>query len=60
MAWDQAGSVAAKPGKGQLRCYHCRQIVLLKEGSWCDWKNFQVFLCRVCSREAPSGVNRSS
>jgi hypothetical protein len=37
-------------GKGQMRCFQCRQAYLMKDGNWVDHKNQQVFLCKSCEK----------
>ncbi len=46
-------------GKGQLRCFQCRQAIQMKDGKWHDHKNQQVFLCRTCEKahRAPRPVS---
>lgn len=49
-------------GKGQLRCFQCRQAFPLKEGAWHLHDYQQVFLCKACakaSKEAPQSPSSS-
>ncbi len=39
-----------KPGKGQFKCFHCRQFFPNKDGDWHHWKNMEVILCRTCEK----------
>ena len=44
-------TTAPKLGKGQMRCYRCRNAVPLKDGDWHNLQLQQVFLCNRCARE---------
>lgn len=47
-------------GKGQMRCFDCRQPGLIKEGHWQDRGNQQVFVCKTCEfkNRVPSKAER--
>jgi hypothetical protein len=47
-------STTARPIKGMLKCFQCRQACSNKEGNWHDRRNQQVFLCKACEM-TPSG-----
>ncbi len=48
-----------KAGKGQFKCFHCRQIFAMKDGDWVDWDSMQVHLCRTCEKKTADEPQRA-
>ena len=47
-----------KAGRGQFRCYQCRQIFQMKEGDWHPWNTMEVHLCQACDRSTQERPER--
>ncbi|MEK6577903.1 MAG: hypothetical protein AABZ55_01635, partial [Bdellovibrionota bacterium] len=50
VAFKYSAPVARQTPRGQLKCFQCRKAFPSKEGDWLNWKNMQVFLCKICDR----------
>jgi hypothetical protein len=55
---NSASANAPKPGKGQFRCYSCRNIYPMKEGDWFEWSEMEVHLCRDCQKKTQDRPER--
>jgi hypothetical protein len=51
--------IAPKPGRGTLKCYHCRQAFPVKEGAWHSWEKMEVYLCKRCDAETTGRPERN-
>ena len=47
-----------KMGKGQFKCFHCRNIYPQKDGSWHHWNSMEVHLCKTCDRTTKERAER--
>jgi hypothetical protein len=51
-----------KPGRGEFKCFNCRQVHPFKEGDWYPWADIEVHLCKSCesvTRKKPERTGRS-
>ena len=39
---------ASPLGKGQMRCFQCKQPCAIRDGHWRELESQQVFLCHSC------------
>lgn len=61
MKSDPSSHPLPKPGKGQFRCFQCRQLFRSKDGNWYMWTSMEVHLCNGCektTRDQPERQNK--
>lgn len=51
MATELKFESLAPLGKGQMRCYACKQPCIIKDGRWQDRGSQQVFVCKTCAHK---------